>query len=183
MTSVTTGLMILLISCKQVVESLKQHSTKPTGCVWCQRAHPDTGRVKTENNVKVSAIEYSCSRDSVSLEHLTQNLIVLSGYAGGMLRTDCGVSRVGTYKSTGLCLVSTCASGYKPSKEQTKCESERTSDDEPHNTPNDIIDLSRTGCGVSRVVQYDSKGECLVSTCSSGYKSSKDKTQCESECN
>ena len=115
------------------MESLKQRSTNPTG-VWCQRAHPDTGRVKTKSNVKVSASGDSAAGTVLSREHLTQNLIVLPGFAGVMLRTDCGVSQVGTYKSEGVCLVSTCLSGYKPSNNRTKCESERTSNDGRHNT-------------------------------------------------
>ena len=45
------------ICCEQVVESLKQAHTNSTGCVWCQRAHPDTSRGKTKRNAKVSAIE------------------------------------------------------------------------------------------------------------------------------
>ena len=49
--------------------------------------------------------------------------------------------------------------------------------------PNDIINLLRAGCGVSQVMEYEPNGVCLVSTCSSGYKPSREKTQCESACN
>ena len=101
----------------------------------------------------------------------------------GMLRTGCGVSQAATYSSTGVCLVSTCSSGYKPSKDQKKCESEHTSDHATHNKFNDVVNLLRTGCGVSQAVTYSSTGVCLVSTCSAGYKPSKDQKQCESECN
>ena len=45
-----------LISCEQVVEYLKQPRTKAAGFVWCQRAHPDTSRIKIKLNAKVSAI-------------------------------------------------------------------------------------------------------------------------------
>ena len=35
------------------------------------------------------------------------------------MRTDCGISQAVSYSSEGVCLVSTCSSGYKPSKDQT----------------------------------------------------------------
>ena len=43
----------------QVVVSRKQSHTTAPGCVWFQRAHPVTNRVKTKQNVKVSANEDS----------------------------------------------------------------------------------------------------------------------------
>ena len=43
-----------VVCCEQVVESLKQPHTQALGFVWCQRAHPDTSRVKTKSNAKVS---------------------------------------------------------------------------------------------------------------------------------
>ena len=67
----TTRLMMLLISCEQVVESLKQSRTKPTGCVWCQRAHPDTSRVTTKRNANVSAIGDIRTTGIVSESHNT----------------------------------------------------------------------------------------------------------------
>ena len=51
--------LLLHVNCvaAQVVVSLKQSGTKAKRCVWCQRALPDTSRVKTKSNVKASAIE------------------------------------------------------------------------------------------------------------------------------
>ena len=37
--------------------SPEQSNTKATESVWYQRAHPDTSRVTTKRNAKVSAIE------------------------------------------------------------------------------------------------------------------------------
>ena len=100
-----------------------------------------------------------------------------------LLRTGCGVSRAVQYDSKGVCLVSTCSFGYKPSTDKTQCESERTCNDDRHNMSNYIINRMRPGCGVTQVTQYEPNGLCLVSTCSSGYKPSTDKKQCAGECN
>ena len=41
----------------------------PTGCVWCQRAHPDISRAKTKRNAKVRAIGDS---DAGPVYHVTK---------------------------------------------------------------------------------------------------------------
>ena len=143
--------------------SLRQPYTKATECVWCQRAQPDTSRVKPKRNAKVSGYlmmihttRWHPNNFSILFRTGCDVLYSLILFAG------CAVPRAKSYSSG--CAVASCDTGWKVSDDNSTC----------------AANVCSCANGVrASGAKCASDGAKVCESCNSGFKLRADNTACD----